>query len=67
MPVFLKKGRPEGIEPSLAEPQSAVLPLNYGRHVFNKCPREESNLCLGIRNPSFYPLNYRGIIFFSKP
>src|SRR5688572_10688262 len=25
-------GRPEGIEPSFAEPQSAVLPLNDGRH-----------------------------------
>ncbi|KKU09649.1 MAG: hypothetical protein UX14_C0040G0006 [Parcubacteria group bacterium GW2011_GWF1_45_5] len=24
------------------------------------CPREESNLDLGIRSPLFYPLNYEG-------
>lgn len=27
-----RKGRPEGIEPSLSRPQREVLPLNYGRH-----------------------------------
>lgn len=24
------------------------------------CPREESDLDYGIRNPEFYPLNYEG-------
>jgi hypothetical protein len=33
MPLFLL-GWPEGVEPSLAGPQPAVLPLNYGHHAF---------------------------------
>lgn len=28
--------------------------------ISNWCPREESNLYLRNRNPTFYPLNYRG-------
>ena len=28
-------GRPSGIEPLTAVPQTAVLPLNYGRHIIN--------------------------------
>ena len=27
-------GRPEGVEPSIPVPQTGVLPLNYGHHVF---------------------------------
>ena len=29
-------------------------------HLPNKCPRQESNLDLEFRKPSFYPLNYGG-------
>ena len=53
-------GWPEGIEPSPAGPQPAVLPLNYGHpsDVFI-CPREESNLDHKLRRLVLYPLSYR--------
>jgi hypothetical protein len=31
------------------------------------CPRQESNLHLGLRRPLFYPLNYEGVYTKAHP
>ena len=53
-----KLGRPSGIEPLTAEPQSAVLPLNYGRHESNKNELGNGNFGKGILNSQYHYFFY---------
>lgn len=59
-------GWPEGIEPSLVEPQSTVLPLNDGHpdkdFVMKFCdPGRNRTYGLLLRRQSLYPTELRGL------
>lgn len=43
-------GRPSGVEPLIAGPQPAVLPLNYDRHTFNNNGLNNDNFGIAIVN-----------------
>lgn len=43
---------------------SSKMQKPHGYGVFAWCTRKESNLDLGLRRPTFYPLNYECAAYF---
>gem|GEM_PF-2728326 len=49
---------PGGIEPTSEVSETPIRSIELWELEVMRCPHRESNLDLGFRKPSFYPLNY---------